>query len=205
MVLFAWLWYVAMVVCSRQGLPPLLRAACMLLWLLSCRSRGRSHDGGCHGVAAASFLVRTGVGVGPSVSVLSRHICDGAQWAVATAAAARWVLGWVLLVFSRVASAVSDCLRRRAVCCWFFLWVFLCLGGVFLGDEGDRADSMQRAEATATVTGCMLWGILLAVAFPLSLAALLGHGHGSIRPTAATPTVLVYAVVGGFLFFCVCS
>ena len=59
---------------------------------------------------------------------------------------------------------------------------------------------MQRAEATATVTGCMLWGILLAVAFPLSLAALLGHGHGSIRPTAATPAVLVCAVVGGFLF-----
>ena len=110
-------------------------------------------------------------------------------------------------MFSCVASVVSGCLRRRAVCCWFFLWGFLCLGvfslgGVFLGDKGkgDRADSMQRAEATATVTGCMLWGILLAVAFPLSLAALLGHGHGSIRPTAATPAVLVCAVVGGFLF-----
>ena len=151
-------------------------------------------------MATATFLVRAGVGIGPSVSILARHICDGAQWAVATAAATRWVLGWVLVLFSCVASVVSGCLRRRAVCCWFFLWGFLCLGGVLLGDEGDRADSMQRAEATATVTGCMLWGILLAVAFPLSLAALLGHGHGSIRPTAAAPTVLVYAVVGWFSF-----
>ena len=116
-------------------------------------------------MATATFLVRAGVGIGPSVSILARHICDGAQWAVATAAATRWVLGWVLLVFV----------------------------------EGDGAHGMQRAGATATVTGCMLWGVLLAFAFPLSLAALLGRGHGSIQPTEATPAVRVYVVVDGLL------
>ena len=105
---------------------------------------------------------------------------------------------------------LASLLRSLAVCggvlfaVGFFSGVF-CVRGVFFGGikgkgKGDRADSMQRAEATATVTGCMLWGILLAFALPLSLAALLGHGHGSLRLTVATPPVLVYAVVGWFLF-----
>ena len=63
----------------------------------------------------------------------------------------------------------------RAVYCRGVLWVarpsWCCIRG-----------SMQRVVATATVIGCMLWqGLLVFFGFPLTSAALLGCGRGSIR------------------------